>query len=124
MTTSIDSAAGIGLLNCTHRLGVALDAFLALTAVPLAEYAASRLSSRASQSARNPTALLRWEVENEIERLIALLDAIDGDPDLELTGDDGEPSDNGIADHGGLDEQLFLRPRAIGHRTGSFGDRP
>lgn len=69
-------------------------------------------------------ARLRCEVENEIERLIALLDAIDRDPDLELTGDDGEPSDNGLADEGGLQEQLFLRPRAIGHRTGRFGDRP
>ena len=55
-------------------------------------------------------ARLRWEVENEIERLVALLDTIDGDPDLKLTGDDGEPSDNGLTDEGALQEQLFLRP--------------
>lgn len=34
MTTSTDSAAAIGLPNSTHRLAVALDAFLALTAAP------------------------------------------------------------------------------------------
>lgn len=155
MTTSTDSAAGIGLPNSTHRLAVALDEFLALTAAPLAARAASRLSGRAFQSARHPMARLRWEVESEIERLIALLDLLDGDTDLEPSfcgvlscskgsgdtaendeceeccedegaqcDDDGDGGDNGIADRGGLDEQLFLRPQAIGHRTGSYGDRP
>src|SRR5690242_6077561 len=34
---------------------------------------------------------LRQEAQDEIDRLIALIDRIDGDPDLEATGDD-EPS--------------------------------
>lgn len=37
------------------------------------------------------TPALRARIEAAIERLVALLDAIDGDPDLELMGDD-EPS--------------------------------
>lgn len=37
------------------------------------------------------TPALRARIEATIERLVALLDAIDGDPDLELMGDD-EPS--------------------------------
>lgn len=124
MTTSTDSAAGIGLPNSTHRLAVALDEYLALTAAPLAACATTRLSGHVIGAERHPMARLRCEVENEIERLIALLDLLDGDADLEITGDDGEPSDNGLADEGALQEQLFLRPRAIGHRTGSYGDRP
>jgi hypothetical protein len=34
------------------------------------------------------TPALRVRIEATIERLVALLDAIDGDPDLELTGDE------------------------------------
>ena len=36
----------------------------------------------------------RW-IEATIERLIALLDLVDGDPDLEDVGD-YEPGDNGV----------------------------
>ena len=120
MTTSTDSAAAIGLRTSTHSLAVALDEFLALTALPLAARAATPSNGHAIGAETHPIARLRSEVENEIERLIALLDLLDGDADLELTADDGEPSDNGLADQGGLDEQLFVRPRAIGHRNGSW----
>ena len=66
--------------------------------------------------------LLRARAADAVEKLLDLLDAIDGDPDFEPAREDFDPSDNGLADYGGLDEQLFLRPRAIGHRTGSYGD--
>lgn len=58
----------------------------------------------------------RRAVEAHIEWLIALLDALDDDPDLEDThdaeavdedGSDTGPSDNGIADLGGAAEQFF-----------------
>lgn len=38
----------------------------------------------------------RLEIEREVEHLIALLDAADGDPDLELNGD--EADGNGLED--------------------------
>lgn len=154
MTTSTDSAAAIGLPNSTHRLAVALDAFLTLTASPLAACAATQLSGHAIDIEPRPMAQLRYEVENEIERLIALLDLLDGDTDLEPSfcgvlscskgfgdtaendeceeccedegaqcDDDGDDGDNGIADRGGIDEQLYIRPRMIGHRIASYSDR-
>lgn len=46
---------------------------------------------------------MRFRVEETIERLIAILDASDGSPDLE-DADPAEESDNGIADYDGLDE--------------------
>ena len=36
--------------------------------------------------------ILRHEAAREIERLIAFLDALGGDPDLEPTGDEDEPT--------------------------------
>lgn len=69
----------------------------------------------------------RRRLEAVIAQLIEALDAIDGDTDREQTatetagagfrldplGDEGEPSDNGIGDDGGLDEQMMrLRPCA------------
>ena len=71
---------------------------------------------------------LRAKIENAVERLLAVLDHLDGDPDLEddaplEDGGDREPSlcglsigpgdhwdregpdDNGIGDHGDLQEQ-------------------
>ncbi len=83
--------------------------------------------------------LLRARASEAIERLIELLDAIDGDADFELTApelrqgypalglaltDDDEPGDNGLADCGGVQEQLVIRPRLIGHRVGNYEDRP
>lgn len=49
---------------------------------------------------------LRSRIEDQIDKLIAMLDAMDGDPDLE-DGHDAEddPADLGIADDGGLCEQ-------------------
>lgn len=83
---------------------------------------------------------LRPVIEAEIERLIALLDAMDGDPDLEpslgfsilqLTygaavdecedccedeggqcDDEGVPNDNGIADWGGVGDGYAGHPLA------------
>lgn len=83
-------------------------------------------------------ALLRARASEAIERLIELLDAIDGDADFELTApemrqgypaiaaltDDDEPGDNGLADCGGAQEQLSIRPQLIGHRKGNYEDRP
>jgi len=66
---------------------------------------------------------LRQQMEAEIERLLAILDAMDGDPDLEPSlgsydpqicacdcedqcDDEGDLGDSGIADADGLVEQL------------------
>ena len=83
--------------------------------------------------------LLRARASEAIGRLIELLDAIDGDVDFEITApelgqgyprlglaltDDDEPGDNGLADCGGAQEQLTIRPRLVGHRTGNYEDRP
>ncbi len=52
-----------------------------------------------------PAPVLRRQIEHAIEALIALLDDIDGDPDLEADDADDEEDDNGLADQGGLTEQ-------------------
>lgn len=49
----------------------------------------------------------RHKIERAIDVLIALLDAADGDPDLEDDEREYDPAENGIADHGGLIEQGF-----------------
>ncbi len=68
----------------------------------------------------------RQAIEAWIERLIALLDEMDGDPDMEQTAreaegtgfgpdahpDDSEIDDNGLADDGGCQEQS-LRDRGV-----------
>lgn len=62
-----------------------------------------------------PGRLTRPEIEEAIEDLIGLLDATDGDADLELTAEDDEDGcdceamsdDNGIADELGLWQQGF-----------------
>jgi len=66
--------------------------------------------------------ILRREVAAEIERLIAFLDALGGDPDLELTGDD-EPDQSeepslGWTDHRqpGRSNRTALRCPKLGHR--------
>lgn len=48
---------------------------------------------------------LRHRTEQAVDALLALLDELDGDSDLEPAGDELEEDDNGIADGGGLDEQ-------------------
>lgn len=71
----------------------------------------------------NMHSTIRKQMEAEIERLLAILDAMDGDPDLEPSlgyynpqisacdceyqcDDDGDTSDSGIGDADGLVEQL------------------
>lgn len=49
----------------------------------------------------------RRRIEATIERLIALLDDFDGDPDLDDIGD-YEPGDSGLGDSGGLWEQVGM----------------
>jgi hypothetical protein len=51
----------------------------------------------------------RERVEHAIEALIALLDTLDGDPDME-DDDVSEDADTGIADDGGLMEQTHRLP--------------
>jgi hypothetical protein len=77
--------------------------------------------------------LLRNQASEAVERLIALIDAIDGDCedegaqcDDEGHDDDreGHSDDNGLADTGGAVEQLTIRPQLVGHRTGNYEDRP
>jgi hypothetical protein len=53
------------------------------------------------------TAIQRHKIEKAIDVLIALLDAADGDPDLEDDEREEDPSERGIADHDGLIEQGF-----------------
>lgn len=55
----------------SHALAIALDDYLSLTAMPLNDRAVQALVR------------LREEAANEVDRLLALMDAIDGDPDLE-----------------------------------------
>lgn len=101
MTTSTSSAAGIGLPYAPHDSEMALGGFLGLSAPPLAATRSPRLSGRAFEAERHSylaireepdmapafsaLARLRWQIEEEIERLIGVPDAIDGDPDCELT---------------------------------------
>lgn len=49
----------------------------------------------------------RHKIEHAIDMLIALLDAADGDPDLEDDEREYDPAEKGIADHDGLIEQGF-----------------
>lgn len=48
----------------------------------------------------------RLEIETNIERLIAQLDAMDGDCDLEDDEIEDDAAEAGIADWDGLDEQF------------------
>ncbi len=48
---------------------------------------------------------LRARLEDEIERLIGLLDLLDGDPDLEANGDLEPEEDTGCEDHGFDDDE-------------------
>jgi len=114
----------------SHALALALDDYLSLTAPQSAEIY-SRALALAKQVEPNATDTLRWrttyappalvamarlrlELAAEIERLIALLDFLDGDPDLDQACDDegndcdteGFSDDNGLADYDGLAEQL------------------
>ena len=51
----------------------------------------------------------RLRIEHAIEALIALLDTLDADPDME-DDDVSEDADTGIADDGGLMEQTHPLP--------------
>lgn len=80
-------------MGASHALAVALDDFLSLSSPAFAErrlieeyYREHRLDGLPPAVAA--LARLRWEAEREVDRLIALLDAIDGDPDLEPCDDD------------------------------------
>lgn len=113
----------------SHAIASALDDYLSLTAPQSAEIY-SRALALAMQVEPNATDTLRWrttyappalvaisrlrlEAAAEIERLIALLDFLDGDPDLDQACDDegndsdteGFTDDNGLADAAGLSEQ-------------------
>lgn len=73
----------------SHALAVALDEFLSLTSPDYAhrrlveEYHREHSFAADTLPAVITLARLRSEAEREVERLIALMDAIDGDPDLE-----------------------------------------
>ena len=90
---------------------------------PVAAFVEGGFSAAASGNFRSWTAIsstTRERIESLVEDLLVLLDALDGDPDLEPTmglvpegyqdeeegGDpDAEEDDTGIADYDGLDEQ-------------------
>lgn len=82
-----------------HALAVALDEYLALTSPNHAAIRMVEEFHRVCEFAPDtPPAVvtlarLRWEAEREIERLIALMDAIDGDIDLEPCDDDQSPEE-------------------------------
>jgi len=59
-------------------------------------------------------AALRRRAADAVEWLLAILDALDADPDLEPAGDESEPDDNGIADHDGLNE--FNQEKSVAFR--------
>lgn len=104
----------------SHALASALDDYLSLTAPQSAEIY-SRALALATQVEPNATDTLRWrttyappavvamarlrlELAAEIERLIALLDFLDGDQDLEpsLAGNPGLGVHDGEADESQL----------------------
>ncbi|MFC5392846.1 hypothetical protein [Bosea vestrisii] len=101
MTTSTVSAAGIGVPYAPYDSEIALGGLLASRATPLAAARSPRPSGRAFEAERHSylaipdepdmapafsaLARLRWQIEEEIERLISMLDQIDGDADIELT---------------------------------------
>jgi hypothetical protein len=62
----------------------------------------------------------RQRVEALVETLLAILDADDGDPDLELDHDaEDDPAEWGVADTGGADEyqaQLWFKQLFEEHR--------
>ena len=92
MTTAPLPAAAIGLpftnTGRTHALAKALDDYLRLTDPEhdrrrlLEDYLANPEEPGMSP-AMSSLQRLRFEAEQEVERLIALLDLLDGDPDLE-----------------------------------------
>ena len=57
---------------------------------------------------------LRRSIADRIEADLALLDALDGDPDLEDGHDAEDTDDNGIADDDGRQEQWSGTRYAIG----------
>jgi hypothetical protein len=101
MTTHPCAAAGIGLPYAPHDSEMALGGFLALSAPTLAATRITSLSGRAFEAERysylaipdepdmapafSALARLRWQIEEEIERLIGVLDRIHGDADFEQT---------------------------------------
>ena len=56
---------------------------------------------------------LRRSIAARIEADLALLDALDGDPDLEDGHDAENTDDNGIADAGGMMEQSIARDSLV-----------
>lgn len=101
----------------SHDVAVALDDYLAITKTSRTAFFQSASLEQAfaveqpsfdlatGQYPRAAQAIialarLRFEAAVEIERLIALLDAIDGDPDLELCSEDegAQCDDEGVED--------------------------
>lgn len=70
MTTGIDSATGSGL-PAAYSFPADARPYLTIRDEPDLEPGLSGM------------ARFRWQIEEEIERLISMLDAIDGDPDFE-----------------------------------------
>ena len=56
---------------------------------------------------------LRRSIADRIEADLALLDALDGDPDLEDGHDADDTDDNGIADFDGMMEQFVARDSLV-----------
>ncbi|MBR3190450.1 hypothetical protein [Bosea sp. (in: a-proteobacteria)] len=138
MTTSTDSAAGIGLPYAPHDSEMALGGFLALSATPLAATRSPRLSGLAFEAERHSylaipdepdmapafsaLARLRWQIEEEIERLIGVLDQIDVDADYEQTACEtrggGFPGDlSGEDEEDGRDAEALDYPLSAGGRS-------